>query len=50
MDRNRVQTETENNGVWTETGKLRTEAECREKRRNKDRSGDARNSSEGQEC
>ena len=40
---------TEGNGVWTETGKLRTEAGCREKQRIKDRSRDARNGSEGWE-
>ena len=41
---------TDRNGVWTEMGKLRTEAECEEKQRSKDRSGDGGNSSEGQEC
>ena len=41
---------TERNGVQIEMGKLRTEAECGEKWRNKDRSGDAGNSSEGWEC
>ena len=40
----------ERNGVQTETGKLRTEVECGEKWRNKDRSRDAGNGSEGREC
>ena len=48
-----MQTETENDREKQGTDRneeLRTETECREKQRNKDRSGDARNGSEGWEC
>ena len=53
MDRNGVQTEAENNGQkqgMDRNGETRTEAECGEKRRIKDRSRDAGNGSEGWEC